>query len=226
MRIGRMALLVAILLSVGGAPGEPAAEDAEDRASYSLGHQIGSDLAREGREIDLEALRQGLRDGLSGAVPALPEAELHELLSGLKRSLETRESRLERARRYREEGEAFLAANAAREGVISLPSGLQYRVIEPGHGRSPGPTERVRVHYRATLADGTAFHDSRWGGGGPETLQLGGVIAGLGEALQRMREGARWEIFIPPDLAYGRRGPLADRTVVYDLELLSIEPGT
>ena len=228
MRSGRVALLIAVLLPVRASPAEPALEDAEDRASYSLGHQIGSDLAREGREIDPEALRQGLRDGLSGAAPALPAAELREFLAGFKRSLETteRESRLERARRHREEGDAFLAANAAREGVVSLPTGLQYRVIEPGYGRSPGPADRVRVHYRATLVDGTPFHDSRRDGGGPETLQLGGVIAGLTDALQRMREGARWQIFIPADLAYGRRGPLADRTVVYDLELLSIEPGT
>jgi len=228
LRGGCLALWFAVLVPVGGARGEPALEGAEGRASYSLGHQIGSDLARERRSVDLEALEQGLRDGLSGAEPALPPEEMRDRLAAFKGRLEARgrEGRSERARRLREEGAAFLAANAAHEGVVSLKTGLQYRVIEPGGGRSPGPGDRVRVHYRATLVDGRPFHDTRRAGGGPETFQVGGVIPGLGDALQRMREGARWEIVIPADLAYGRRGPLADRTVVYDVKLLAIEAGT
>ena len=109
--------------------------------------------------------------------------------------------------------------------MVALPNGLQYRVLQPGTGSRPSRADRVSVHYRSTLIDGTVFHDSRQSGGEPETIHVSGVIRGLSEALQLMQVGARWQLFIPPDLAYGRRGPLADRTVVYEVELLSIEPG-
>jgi FKBP-type peptidyl-prolyl cis-trans isomerase FklB len=129
------------------------------------------------------------------------------------------------AEKYRAEGEAFLAANAEKEGVVTLPSGLQYKVLQQGTGASPGPTDNVKVHYRSTLIDGTEFHSSYRGEGEPETLHVSGVMRGVTEALQLMREGDRWQLFIPADLAFARRGPLADRTVIYEVELISIEPG-
>ena len=146
---------------------------------------------------------------------------------GLKRKIETsqRAQKQQMAEKYRADGEAFLAANARQEGVVTLPSGLQYKVLEQGTGSSPGPGDKVEVHYRSTLIDGTEFHNSFQGEGEPETLHVSGVIRGLTEALQLMREGAKWQLFIPADLAYARRGPLADRTVIYEIELISIEPG-
>jgi FKBP-type peptidyl-prolyl cis-trans isomerase FklB len=149
------------------------------------------------------------------------------ILVGLKRKIETtqRQQKQQMAERYRAEGEEFLSANAEKEGVVTLPSGLQYKVIQQGKGSSPGPSDKVNVHYRSTLIDGTEFHSSYRGEGEPETLHVSGVIRGLTEALQLMREGARWQLFIPADLAYARRGPLADRTVIYEIELISIEPG-
>jgi FKBP-type peptidyl-prolyl cis-trans isomerase FklB len=109
--------------------------------------------------------------------------------------------------------------------VVALPSGLQYKVLHPGTGDSPGPSDEVSVHYRGTLIDGTEFHDSNRGEDEPETLRVSGVIPGMTEALQLMQAGAKWQLFIPADLAYGQRGPLADRTVIYEIELISIEPG-
>jgi FKBP-type peptidyl-prolyl cis-trans isomerase FklB len=151
---------------------------------------------------------------------------MQALLLSLKREIQNKQraQKQQRAETYRAEGEAFLATNAERAGVVVLPSGLQYEVLEQGNGASPEAGDKVRVHYRSTTIDGTAFHDSRERGDEPETLHVSGVIRGLSEALQLMREGGRWKLFIPADLAYGRRGPVADRTVILEVELISIEP--
>jgi FKBP-type peptidyl-prolyl cis-trans isomerase FklB len=228
MRSRFAAVLALVLLpGLGSADEKPQIEGPADRAGYSLGYQIGSDLDREAAEIDAQALLQGLRDGLQGTTPSIPAEEMNALLVDLKKRIEAseRDDGERKAERYREEGREFLAANAEREGVVSLPSGLQYRVLRAGEGRSPGPSDKVEVHYRSTLIDGTEFHDSHRGEGKPETLHVSGVIRGLTEALQLMREGARWQLYVPADLAFGRRGPLADRTVIYEIELVSIESG-
>jgi FKBP-type peptidyl-prolyl cis-trans isomerase FklB len=228
MRSRFAALLVLMLLpGISLADDKPELEDAGDRASYSLGHQIGSDLERQGAEIDADALLQGLRDALGELPPSIPPEEMEAILVGLKRKIETaqREERPQMAERYRAEGEEFLAANAEKEGVVVLPSGVQYRVLQQRTGRSPGPSDKVKVHYRSTLLDGTEFHNSFRAEGEPEMLHVSGVIRGMAEGLQLMREGARWQLFIPADLAYGGRGPLADRTVIYEVELISVEPG-
>jgi FKBP-type peptidyl-prolyl cis-trans isomerase FklB len=218
------------LLSIPGiglADAKPAIDGPAGRVGYSLGHQSGGDLKRQTMEIDAEAMLRGLRDALEGTDPSIPEEEMNALLVGLKKSIGASEKKGWRgdAERYRSEGTEFLAANATREGVVSLPSGLQYEVLRAGTGNRPGPDDKVRVHYRSTLIDGTEFHDSRKPGGEPETLHVSGVTRGLTEALQLMREGARWRLFLPADLAFGRRGPLADRTVIYEIELVSIEAG-
>jgi FKBP-type peptidyl-prolyl cis-trans isomerase FklB len=216
-----------LLPAISLADEKPAIEDAADRASYSLGYQIGGDLERQGAQIDADALLRGLRDALGGTTPSIPPEEMSAILVGLKRKIEItqRQQKQQMAEKYRAEGEEFLAANAEKEGVVTLPSGLQYKVIQQGKGSSPGPSDKVNVHYRSTLIDGTEFHNSYRGAGEPETLHVSGVMRGLTEALQLMREGDRWQLFIPADLAFARRGPLADRTVIYELELISIEPG-
>jgi FKBP-type peptidyl-prolyl cis-trans isomerase FklB len=219
------ASLALVLSAAGSARGEPP-EGQGARASYSLGHQIGMDLAREGRAIDVESLRVGLRDALAGRAPALSDAERNALLVGLKRTIvaSEREDRLRGMSSLRRAGAAFLAENAQKEGVVELPSGLQYRVIRAGTGPRPGRNDRVAVRYRSTRLDGTAFHDSTREGTEPETFRVSGLVPGLTEALQLMPEGSRWEIFLAPDLAFGRRGALQDQTVVYDLELLTVLP--
>ena len=227
MRSPCAAALVALLSAAGCTADQTrAVRDDAGRAGYSLGYQVGMDLERQGREIDADALVRGVRDGLEGAEPALSQDEMNALLRGLKSAIETtrRQDRRQRAEQHREEGAAFLAANAEKEGVVALPSGLQYEVVREGAGKNPGPGNKVQLYYRATLIDGTLFHDSRRSGKEPETLHVSGVIRGLTEALQLMSEGARWRLFIPADLASGRRGPVADRTVIYDVELISIVP--
>ena len=227
MRSRCAAVLVLILLpGISLADEKPEIKETADRVSYSLGYQIGGDLERQDAEIDADALLRGLRDALDGTAPSIPPEEMKAILVGLKRKIETtqREQKLQRAAKYRAEGEEFLAANAEKEGVVTLPSGLQYKVLKPGTGRRPGRSDNVKVHYRSTLIDGTEFHNTYRAEGAPETLHMSGVIRGLAEALQLMREGAKWQLFIPADLAFGRRGPLEDRTVIYEIELISIDP--
>jgi FKBP-type peptidyl-prolyl cis-trans isomerase FklB len=219
-------LVLSLLPGIGLADETAEIEDAVDRASYSLGFQIGGDLDAGAAEVDPDALLRGLRDALSEMDPAMPPEEMQAILLSLKREIQSarRAQMQQRAEQYRAEGEAFLAANAERDGVVVLPSGVQYEVLERGTGRSPGASDEVRVHYRSSTIDGTAFHDSRERGGEPETLHVSGVIRGMSETLQLMREGGRWKLFIPADLAYGRRGPVADQTVILEVELISIEP--
>jgi FKBP-type peptidyl-prolyl cis-trans isomerase FklB len=226
----RCAVVLAVVLLPGicSADERPEIEGPGGRAGYSLGHQIGGDLERAGNEgIDADALLQGLRDALQGKEPSISTEEMNAILVGLKKRIKAseRDDRKQTANRDREEGREFLAANAKKEGVVSLPSGLQYRVLREGTGRRPDPSDQVKVHYRSTLIDGTEFHNSYQREAGPETLHVSGVTRGLTEALQLMREGARWQLFVPADLAFGRRGPLADRTVIYEIELVMIEPG-
>ena len=223
----------AAVLAVVSIPGicladtKPEIDGSAGRVGYSLGHQIGRDLKRQTMDIDADVMLRGLRDALGGTGPSIPEEEMNALLVGLKKRIGAPEKkgRREDAERYRAEGSEFLAVNATREGVVSLSSGLQYEVLRAGTGKRSGPNDRVKVHYRSTLIDGTEFHDSSRSEGEPETLHVSGVTRGLTEALQLMREGARWRLFLPADLAFGRRGPLADRTVIYEIELVSIEAG-
>ncbi|MHB8811358.1 MAG: FKBP-type peptidyl-prolyl cis-trans isomerase, partial [Desulfobulbaceae bacterium] len=125
--------------------------------------------------------------------------------------------------KYRGEGREFLEQNAKTTGVVTLASGLQYKIDRHGTGKSPGPHDTVKVHYRGTLLDGSEF-DSSYRGKTAGEFRVDGVMAGWTEALQLMKEGAKWRIFVPVDLAYGERGPLADRTVIFDIELIEVVP--
>ena len=197
------------------------------RLSYSLGYQIGEDLKRQGTEVRPEALQRGVRDGLSGLAPGVDPQQMQEILAGLKKrlALDERAQRQKSVEGYRGEGREFLAANAKKEGVVTLPSGLQYQVLAKGSGKTPGPNDTVTVHYRGTTLDGAVFYDSHRGEGQPDSFHVGAVIPGMGEALQRMREGDKWRLFVPADLAYGERGPLADRALIFELELVSVQAG-
>jgi FKBP-type peptidyl-prolyl cis-trans isomerase len=138
------------------------------------------------------------------------------------------EKRLAEAETNKKDGAAFLAANATKEGVVTLPSGLQYKVMTAGTGPKPSATDSVVCNYRGTLLDSTEF-DSSYKRGQPVTLNVGGVIKGWTEALQLMPAGSKWQLFIPPDLAYGDRGqgPIGpNSTLIFEVELLSIQPKT
>jgi len=199
-------------------------EDETTRINYSLGHQIGGDFKRQGVEMNAEAVVQGIRDALSGAESKMTPAEMSATLTELKRKVvaNQRQRNVERELDYIKEGKEFLEQNARKEGVITTDSGLQYKVIKQGTGKSPGPEDQVTVHYKGTMVDGKPF-DSSYKKNKPATFRVNGVIKGWSEGLQLMKEGGKSQLFMPQNLAYGKRGPLAHRTLIFEVELLKVE---
>jgi FKBP-type peptidyl-prolyl cis-trans isomerase FklB len=193
------------------------------RINYSLGYQIGGDFKRQGVEIDSAAIVEGLKDALSGDEPMMSQEEMNNTLMKLKRKVvaEQRRTQRENELQYLAAGKEFMQENAAKPGVKTTKSGLQYRIIEAGMGKTPKPTDQVTVNYRGTLTNGNEF-DSSYERGEPATFRLDGVIPGWTEGLQLIREGGRIQLVIPPELAYAGRGPLAHRTLIFDVELISV----
>jgi FKBP-type peptidyl-prolyl cis-trans isomerase FklB len=189
----------------------------------------GRSIKEEGIDIDLEMFFQGIRDAAGGAKPKYSEQQIRDALTAFQREMRTRQEKQQQTagEKNKREGQAFLAANKAKEGVTMLPSGLQYLVIRSGDGASPKVTDTVKVHYEGTLLDGTVF-DSSIKRNEPAVFPVRGVIPGWTEALQRMKVGDKWKLFIPAELAYGARG--AGRAIgpnsvlVFEVELLGIEP--
>jgi len=200
-------------------------EDSTARTSYSLGHQMGQDLKRQGVTLDRPALVKGLQDGQSGAEPLMGPEEIKTLLAALKQRImaEAQQRRQAKTEALKQASADFLEANKGKPGVHTTESGLQYKVIEPGAGDKPGATDKVRVHYRGRTAEGHEF-DSSYKRGEPVEFALNGVIRGWSEGLQLMQEGAKYELYIPWNLAYSARGPLAHRTLIFEVELLAVNP--
>jgi FKBP-type peptidyl-prolyl cis-trans isomerase FklB len=223
-----LALFLVVCLSGACPAGErPELKDRKSRDSYSLGYRYGEGVKNQGTEIDPEVFAAGLRDALGGAQPLMSKEEIQATVDDLqKRVFSARQQMLrERAARNLEEGKAFLAANAKREGVTTLPSGLQYEVLAAGAGASPKAGDSVAVHYRGAFTDGTEF-DSSYARGSPETVQVDAVIAGWTEALQRMKEGDKWRLFVPADLAYGERGMgriPPNSALIFEVELIKVD---
>lgn len=198
----------------------------KDKVSYIIGVDIGSNLKSRFIDIDPELLMKGLKDGLAGNKPLLSDTEIHETMNAFKEEMaKKQEQEMKKlSEKNKKEGEAFLAENKKKEGVVTLPSGLQYKVITEGTGKTPTITDTVTVNYRGTLVDGTEF-DSSYKRGQPVTFAVGGVIKGWTEALQLMKEGAKWQLFIPSDLAYGDKGAGnvigPNATLIFDVELIS-----
>ena len=201
-------------------------EDAGTKRSYGLGANYGKLLDRQSIAVDVDSFVDGLRDGLAKE-SLLSDAEIQEVLKAITAELRERSTkkREEAAGNNKKQGEEFLAANAKKEGVITLESGLQYKVIREGEGAIPSGKDTVKVHYRGTLIDGTEF-DSSFKRGEPANFGVTGVIKGWTEALQLMKTGAKWQLFIPSELAYGARGTGSNigpnSTLIFDVELLEI----
>ena len=192
-----------------------------DKLSYAFGMVIGQNLKGLGvSDLDSNDFAKAVNDTIAGATPALTPAEAQQMVTSF---LQKQQEAAGQA--AREAGEAFLAANAAKEGVTVLPSGLQYTVLQEGSGKRPKATDRVKCHYEGTLTDGTVF-DSSYRRGEPAVFPLNGVIAGWTEGVQLMGEGAKYRFFIPYNLAYGERG--AGETIppysalVFDVELIEV----
>jgi len=209
---------------------EPAPATQKEKESYSIGYQVGLSMKSDGVEADFDELVQGLRDAIEGKEPRLSEEEMRKLIVDLKKK--ARETELRRVQelivKNAEESEKFLAENGKKEGVRTTESGLQYMVLKESEGVAPKAEDFVTVNYRGMFIDGTEF-DSSYARGEPITIQADGVIKGWTEALQMMKIGSKWQIFVPPHLAYGRGG-LGERippnkVLVFEIELLSIEKG-
>lgn len=197
----------------------PPAMDEAARMQYALGYQLGKDLAAvEPRPQDM---MKGIEDGRTGAKAKLTDQELQAALMGLqeKVSAERAKQQAAAAEKATAAGKAYLAANAKKPGVKTTASGLQYRIVTQGTGKAPLPTDTVTVNYKGTLVDGTEF-DSSYKRGEAASFPLNGVIPGWTEGLQMLKVGGKAELAIPPDLAYGANGPLANQVLLFEVELL------
>jgi FKBP-type peptidyl-prolyl cis-trans isomerase FklB len=204
----------------------------KDKVSYALGMNIaaslGANLKRQNVDLNTDVLVQAIKDGLSGGKTLMTEAEAQNTLRQFMTELQQKqeEKMKEAGEANKKEGDAFLAANKTKPGVVTLPDGLQYKIIKEGTGPKPAATDTVTVNYRGTLIDGKEF-DSSYKRNEPASFPVGGVIKGWTEALQLMPVGSKWELYIPPDLAYGARGAGADigpnATLIFEVELLSIK---
>ena len=196
--------------------------------SYAVGRNIAMNFKQQGLEFDTEQLLKGMRDALTGQASLLTDAELEQTLGALQEELQAKQKERTAAlgAKNAKEGEAYLAANAAKEGVVTLPSGLQYKVLAAGTGKKPTATDTVVVHYRGTLLDGTEF-DSSYKRNQPAKFKVNQVIPGWTEALQLMPVGSKWQLVIPAKLAYGERGAGAaippNATLIFEVELQGIE---
>lgn len=206
---------------------KPDLKDPKLRTSYALGTDIGSNLKRQELDLDAKALAAGISDALGGK-PGLTDAEVRETLDLLRKQMMAGAEAKAKVsgEKNLKEGEAFLVANGKKDGVKTTASGLQYKVMTAGTGATPKPTDEVKVHYHGTLIDGTVF-DSSVERGEPISFPVTGVIPGWVEALQLMKVGDKWQIYIPSKLAYGERGAGGkigpNSALIFDVELLGIE---
>jgi len=206
-------------------------ETPKDRISYTIGVNIGQDFKGQEIDVDTNVLLMGLKDSLDGKELKLTDEEMVAEIQSFQQKMQAKMvAEMEAsAGKNQAEGEAFLTENANKEGDVVTESGLQYKVLEEGEGDSPGAADVATVHYKGTLIDGTQF-DSSYDRGQPATFPVGGVIPGWTEALQLMKPGAKWQLFIPSALAYGERGAGQDigpnATLLFDVELISVEKGS
>ena len=200
-----------------------------DKLSYALGIGIGSQLAGMGaKELNIDDFAQAIKDVISGAGLKVDNAEAQTLVQNFFQEQEAKQqaAAAEAGKAAKAAGEAFLAENAKKDGVVTLPSGLQYQVLKEGNGKKPSATDQVVCHYEGTLIDGTVF-DSSYKHNEPATFGLNQVIAGWTEGVQLMSEGAKYRFFIPYNLAYGERGAGAQippfAALVFDVELIQVK---
>jgi FKBP-type peptidyl-prolyl cis-trans isomerase FklB len=224
-----MAVLAVVLLATQAMAEEaPALSTQKDKVSYGIGISIGKSFLKDGIEVNLDILMKGLKDALAGAKLLMTDEELQTTMTTFSKEMQQKQA-LARAKQTEENkkaGEAYLAENKKKAGVITLPSGLQYKVLTAGTGKKPTKNDTVECNYRGTLINGTEF-DSSYKRGEPATFNVSGVIAGWTEALQLMPAGSKWQLFIPASLAYGEQGAGSvigpNSTLIFEVELLSIK---
>jgi len=224
MNFKNFALLFSMLFVGNAAAADVSLSTDGQKMSYSIGMQIGKDLSRSGMDLNVDAMTAGIRDMVEGNTPKLSQAETEAAL-GLLREQQMKKQ-MAAGDDNKTAGMVFLEKNKTQEGVIALPSGLQYKVLKKGMGASPTLSNSVVAHYEGRLIDGTIF-DSSIKRGEPATFPVTGVIKGWTEILQKMKVGSKWQVYIPSELAYGGRGTGQligpNATLIFDIELIEIK---
>jgi len=206
----------------------PALQTQKDKVSYAIGMNIGRNLHKDSIDVDPNLLLQGMKDAMAGGKTLLTDDEAKSAMMALQNDLrQKQEAKAQQAgETNKKEGEAFLATNKTKEGVVTLPSGLEYKILKEGTGPKPTASDSVVCNYKGAFLDGTEF-DSSYKRGEPATFPVGQVIKGWTEALELMPVGSKWQLFVPSDLAYGQHGAGADippnATLIFEVELLSIQ---
>lgn len=201
----------------------------KEKVSYAIGMEMGNSLKKNGVDVNPDLLTKAIKDVLTGQKTQLTDQEAGAVLTDLQKEMQGKRQEKMKAlgEKNKNEGEAFLTENIKKEGIKALPSGLQYKVITEGKGKSPNATDTVTVQYTGKLVDGTEF-DSSYKRGQAATFAVNGVIKGWTEALQLMKEGSKWQLFLPSNLAYGEAGtnggPIGpNATLIFDVELVSVQ---
>jgi FKBP-type peptidyl-prolyl cis-trans isomerase FklB len=223
------AAVLGVAMSTAIAAGDAMPLDTDkDKLSYSIGADLGKNFKTQGIDVNPQALAKGMQDSMSGAQLGLTEQQMKDVLNKFQKDLMTKRTSEfnKKADENKTKGEAFLTTNKSKPGVVVLPSGLQYKIIEAGTGAKPSKTDTVTVEYKGTLVDGTVF-DSTEKTGKPASFQVSQVIPGWTEALQLMPAGSTWELYVPAALAYGPRsvgGPIGpNETLIFNVHLISVK---
>ena len=201
----------------------PQLKDLKDKASYAVGLNVGFNMKRQNVDLNQDAFNAGMKDALSGRKPLLTEQEVRETMIAFEKDMQDKRSQL--AQKNSGESQKFMLDNKGKEGVKTTASGLQYKVVKEGNGAQPKSSDTVTVNYRGTLTDGTEF-DSSYKRGQPASFPVSGVIKGWTEALQLMKVGSKYQLFIPPDLAYGQTGQGSippNAVLIFEVELLDVK---
>ena len=221
--------ILSIMLIAGHADAgdKTALKNEKDKVSYSIGTQIGNNFKNQSMDVDVDLIAKGIKDALSGGKLLMTEKEIKETITALQKDMMAKQAERMKvaAEKNRKEGETFLADNKKKEGVKTTPSGLQYKVIKDGNGPTPKMADTVTVNYRGTLINGTEF-DSSYKREEPATFPVNSVIPGWTEAMQMMKVGAKWHLFVPANLAYGEQGAGPqigpNSTLIFEVELTAI----
>lgn len=223
-----LTMILAVLPALASAQEAPALKTEKDKLSYALGMDLGGQFKARSVDVDPALLAKGLQDALSGGKTIMTPDEAKAVIASLQQAIAAKQAAEAKAAadKNKAEGDAYLAANKAKDGVVTLPSGLQYKVLTTGTGKKPLPTDTVVCNYRGTLIDGKEF-DSSYTRGQPATFPVDKVIKGWTEVLQLMPVGSKWQVFIPAALAYGERSPSPDigpnSTLIFEIELVAVK---
>lgn len=214
----------------GTAPDSPF-KTQKEKLSYAIGMEMGKGVKAQQLDVDPSVLMQGLKDALSDAKSQMSDDEVRQVIAQLQQEIRQKQAQAQQAAAVenKTKGDAFLADNAKKQGVVALPDGLQYKILTPGQGKKPAENDTVLCNYKGTFLDGTVF-DSSAQAGKPVPFEVKNVIPGFKEVLQLMPVGSKWQVFIPANLAYGERGAGGvigpNATLIFEIELVGIEDGT